>query len=213
MGQGQKPHILKVNDKQIRPNIKIKHKKTDQTHFILGTRAYDMNHKDRFALGLLSVILGGNMSSRLFIEVREKRGLAYYVRTMVESFHECGYLATSAGVEHKNLELAVATIIGEYKKAAEKGVTEKELQNAKDFLRGKTIMGMEESDEVAVFFLDQEVMKKKILTPTEILAAVDKVTVSDILRVARDIFQKNKLNLAVIGPHGNGRKLEKLFKI
>jgi predicted Zn-dependent peptidase len=161
MEQGQKPEIVPVADKQSGPQVKIKYKKTDQTHFILGVRAYDQSHRDRYALSLLSVILGGGMSSRLFTEVREKRGLAYYVRTIGDAFSDVGYMATQAGVEHKNLELALATILGEYKKTAREKVSGKELQKAKDFIKGGAVMGMESSDEVAMFFIDKEVSQQR----------------------------------------------------
>ncbi|MEI7749728.1 MAG: pitrilysin family protein, partial [Candidatus Moraniibacteriota bacterium] len=108
---GVRPEFRKASDKQSAPGVFIRKKKTDQTHFLLGVRAYDMYHPDRFALGILSVILGGGMSSRLFIEVRERRGLAYRVRTEVEAFHDAGYLATQCGVEHVNLEKAIAVIL------------------------------------------------------------------------------------------------------
>ncbi|HRZ95151.1 MAG TPA: pitrilysin family protein [Candidatus Moranbacteria bacterium] len=213
MEVGKKPKIVKVFENQKKSEIKIKFKKTDQTHFVLGTRAYDFNHKDRFALALLSIILGGSMSSRLFIEVREKRGLAYYVRTMVESYEDVGYIATQAGVEHKNLELAVKTILAEYKKISQEKVNSKELQKAKDYIKGKTVMGMEASDEVAMFFIDQEVMKKKITALSDKFKLIDKVTEDDIMRVAKDVFRNEKLNLAVIGPHKDKSKLEKTIKL
>lgn len=213
MAVGEKPKIIKVTEDQKKPEVKIKFKKTDQTHLVLGTRAYNFNHKDRFALSLLSVILGGSMSSRLFIEVREKRGLAYYVKTMVEVYEDVGYIATQAGVEHKNLELAAKTILGEYKKISREKVGEKELQKAKDCVKGRAIMGMEASDEVAMFFVDQEVMKKRILTLPEIFKLIDKVTADDILRVAKDVFRGDKLNLAVIGPHKDDKNLKKFIKL
>ena len=213
MGYGEKPKTVKVDDKQNSPGVKLKYKKTDQAHLILGVRAYHHDHKDRFALALLSIILGGNMSSRLFIEVREKRGLAYYVRSMVEAYKDCGYLAVQAGVEHDNLELAISTIIGEFKKISREKVSAEELKRAKDFVKGKSVMGMEASDAVAMFFLEQEVMKGKIMTMEEIFARVEKVAVSDILRVAKEVFRKNNLNLAIIGPHKDSKKFEKLLKI
>ncbi|MFA4818071.1 MAG: pitrilysin family protein [Parcubacteria group bacterium] len=212
MKKGRKPSIKKVLENQKYPALKIKTKKTDQTHFILGNRAYYQDHRDRFALGLLGIILGGNMSSRLFIEVRERRGLAYSVFTFADSFLECGYLATQAGVDHGKLEETVKVILGEYKKIATKKVSEKELQKAKDYIKGKSIMGLESSDEVAMFFVDQPLKNKKIMTPGEIFAEIDKVTVSNILRVAKDIFKEKTLNLAVIGPHKDSKKLEKILK-
>lgn len=205
--------ISKVDDAQKNPALKIRFKKTDQTHFILGVRAYKQNHKDRYALALLSTILGANMSSRLFIEVREKRGLAYYIRTGVEAYEDAGYFAAQAGVEHKNLKLAVETILREYAKIAREPVSEKELQKAKDYIKGKSVMGMEASDAVAMFFIDQEMSKEKVLTLEEKFALIDRVTPKDILRVAAYIFQKEKLNLAVIGPHKVTVELKSLLKI
>lgn len=213
MKKGKKPKIERVVEKQKNSEVFVKFKKTDQTHFVLGTRAYHQDHKDRFALSLLSVILGGNMSSRLFIEVREKRGLAYYVRTGVDSFSDCGYLATQAGVEHKNMKLAIGTILLEYARMSREKVSEEELRRAKDFIKGKAVMGMESSDEVASFYVDQELARKKILSIGEIFERFEKVSSSDIMKVAKDIFQNNKLNLAVIGPHKNTKELQKLLKL
>jgi predicted Zn-dependent peptidase len=213
MLDGKKPQIKKVKETQKKPVVKIKFKKTDQTQMIVGVRAYDQFSEKRFALSLLSIILGGNMSSRLFIEVREKKGLAYYVRTNTESFEECGYLATQAGVEHKNLALALETILAEYKKIAKELVSEKELQKAKDYIKGKMVMGMEASDEVAMFHVGQELARKKIMKRAEIFKRIDSVKPEDILAVARDIFQNKKLNLAIIGPHKNGEKLQKILSV
>jgi predicted Zn-dependent peptidase len=211
MKKGRKEKIIPVREKQKTPQIKLKFKKTDQTHLVVGVRAYHQNHKDRYALALLSVILGGSMSSRLFMEVREKRGLAYYVRSGAEGYEDVGYLAAKAGVEHKNLKLALETILGEFRKITQGKVEEKELQKAKDLIKGKTVMGLEASDEVAAFFLEQEQAQKKMLTMEEQFAFIDKVTSEDVLRVAKDIFKNEKLNLTVIGPHKNGRELERVL--
>ncbi len=207
------PIVEKIKEKQSHPELKIKYKKTDQTHLILGVRAYDYNHRDRFVLSVLAVILGGNMSSRLFIKVRERRGLAYSIKTGKEDYCDCGYLATQAGVEHKNLEKTIEIILKEYKKIASAKVNQKELQKAKDYIKGKSLMNFESSDEVAMFFIEQETKRKKIMPMEDIIKMVDKVTADDILRVARDIFKPEKLNLAVIGPHKNGKKLEKILNL
>lgn len=213
MKPGKKPIFSKVREKQKQPQAKIKFKKTDQTHLVIGNRAYDENHKERFALGLLAVILGGNMSSRLFTEVRERRGLAYQVLTGVEAYKDCGYLATQAGVDHKNLKETIKIILQEYKKIAREKVSEEELSRAKEYVKGKSVMGFEASDEVAMFYVDQELIRKKIMSMEEIFAKIDKVTADDILRVAKDIFKEKTLNLAVIGPHRDGKKLEKILKL
>lgn len=214
MKSGEKPDFEKITEEnQTEPAIKLKTKKTDQTHLILGVRAYDHNHPDRFALGLLAAILGGNMSSRLFIEVRERRGLAYHVRTDIETYQDCGYLSTQAGVEHEKLELTIKTILEEYKKIAQNKVGEKELQKAKDFIKGRSVMSFESSDEVASFFIDQEMLKGKIVTMENIFEKIDAVTVGDIKRVAQDIFQENKLNLAIIGPQENEEEIKGWLKL
>lgn len=211
MKRGNKAVFKRIKEKQIVPQVRTKFKKTDQTHLILGNRAYHQEHKNRFALGLLAVILGGNASSRLFVEIREKRGLAYGVHTDVEAYEDCGYLATQSGVEHGKLEETVKIILKEYKKIAAKKVSGKELRKAKDYVKGKSIMGFESSDEVAMFHIDQEVRKRKIMTLTQIFARIDKVTEADILKVAKDIFQNKKLNLAVIGPHKDNKRLKRLL--
>lgn len=209
MKKGKKPAIEKVTEKQEKPQIKLKYKKTDQTHFILGARAFHRKHKDKYALSLLSIILGGNMSSRLFIEIRERRGLAYYVRSGIESYADCGYFGVQSGVEHKNLEKTVETILTELEKIKKEGVTTKELKKAKDYVKGKRVMNLEASDDVANFYIDQEVLKNEIMSVQEIFKKINAVTTQDIQRVAKKIFKPGNLNLAVIGPHKNKAKLEK----
>lgn len=208
----EKEDFQRVVEKQNIPKVKIKNKKTDQTNLVLGVRAYDMLHPDRHALKLLAVILGGNMSSRMFTNVRERLGLAYYVQTSADAYQDAGYLATQAGVDHKKLPLAIESILKEYKKIAKRKISDKELQKAKDYLKGKTVMGLESSNSVAEFLVTQEVYREEILTPDEIFEKLDKVTVEDIQRVAKDIFVLEKLNLAIIGPHKNNKeKLEKIL--
>lgn len=208
---GAKAQMKKVAEKQAEPAVHIKFKKTDQTHLILGNRAYHQNHKDRWALALLSVILGGNMSSRLFIEIRERRGLAYFVHTSVDTYQDCGYIATQAGVEHNKIEQTIKAILAEYKKVATEKVETKELQKAKDYVKGRAVMGFEASDDVAMFFIDQELHKEKILTPKEVFAKIDAVTTDDILRVSKDVFQNSKLNLAIVGPHKHNTKINNIL--
>ena len=210
---GAKAQMKEVVEKQNKPVVHIKFKKTDQTHFVLGNRAYHQNHKDRYVLALLSIILGGNMSSRLFIKIRERQGLAYFVHTSVDTYQDCGYIATQAGVEHKKIEQTITAILEEYQKIATEKVSSKELQKAKDYVKGRAVMGFEASDDVAMFFIDQEMHKEKILTPKEVFAKIDAVTIDDILRVSKDVFRNNKLNLAIVGPHKNNKKILDLMKI
>ena len=127
----------KRNQKE--PQILLHYKKTDQTHFCLGVRAYDLFDKRRYALALLSIILGGNMSSRLFIKVRERNGLAYSIHTSADNATDTGYLVTQAGIDHKNLEKSVTLILKEYADLRDKKITAKELQKAKDYFKGSHV--------------------------------------------------------------------------
>ncbi|HOW60896.1 MAG TPA: pitrilysin family protein [Candidatus Moranbacteria bacterium] len=211
--KGKTTKISKVSEKQNKPEVRIKFKKTDQTHFVIGNRAYHRDHKDRYALALLATILGGNMSSRLFIEVRERRGLAYSVHSGVDAYQDCGYIATQAGVEHDKLEQAINVILKEYKKIATEKVSQRELKKAKDFLKGRGVMGFEASDEVAMFYVSQETDREKVLNLKDVFAKINAVTAEDILRVAKDVFQNKKLNCAIVGPHKNSKKIQKILNL
>jgi len=153
------------------------------------------------------------MSSRLFQEVREKRGLAYYIKTSTEASTDVGYLVTQAGVANSKIEEAIATILAEYRLIREKGVSEKELLRAKDHIKGSMLLNLETSDEQASFFSIQEILRKEILTPEQVFAKIDMVSANDIRRVADDIFRPEKLNLALIGPFKNKKKFEELLRI
>lgn len=209
---GKKPVFQKNTKKQSAPEVFVQTKKTDQTQLILGVRTYDMFHPDRYVLSVLSTLLGGGMSSRLFMAVRERRGLAYSVHTMTEAFHDAGYLATQAGVEHENLEKTITVILDEYRNIATEKVEATELKKAKEYIKGKLAMGLEGSDDVVEYLVGQETIRGEITLPKEVAKRIDRVTADDVLRVARDIFVNKKLNLAVIGPKASTTKLQKLVK-
>jgi len=201
---------LPVKEEQNKPESLIYYKETDQTHLILGTRAYNMFHPDKYALSLLSVILGGNMSSRLWISVRERQGLAYYVGSNFDSDTDTGSFVTRAGVDNQRVEKAIITILNEYKKISQKKITSAELKKAKNYIKGVSLIGMESSDEQASFYASQELLTNKILTLEEKFSKINKVTVNDIQRVAKDIFKPEKLNLALIGPFKDKKRFEKI---
>ena len=204
---------LKVIEEQKKPQSLIHFKKTDQTHVFLGVRGYDAFHSQKFPQAILATILGGFMSSRLFISVREKRGLAYHVKTFSENATDTGYLATSAGVDHRNVEKTIKLILKEYKMLKNKKIDQPELQKAKDNLRGILNLSLEASDAQASFYTDQELLIGKILSPEEIFKKIDAITAEDIQKLAKDIFRPEKLNLALIGPFKNKEKFDKLLKI
>lgn len=205
-----KPPVI---EEQTEPQSLLLTKKTDQTHLALGVRAYNLFHPQRYVQEILGIILGGMMSSRLFIEVREKLGIAYYIKTSVSADPDTGYLVTLAGVDNKKVDKAISTILKEYKRVTQRKVPQRELKKAKDYIKGKTALLLESSDAQASFYAGQELLEKKILTPKEIFAKIDKVRASDILRVARDIFQAQKLNLALIGPFQDKTRFKKLLKL
>jgi len=203
----------KVVERQTIPECLLHPRKTDQTHLCLGVRGYNLFHPQRFAQELLGIILGGMMSSRLFMEVRGKLGIAYYITTSVDSDPDTGYLVTQAGVDNEKIEKAISVILKEYKKVTQRKVPKDELKKAKDCIKGKTTLLLESSDAQASFYAGQELLEKKILTPEEIFAKIDKVAAEDILKVAKDIFQPKRLNLALIGPFKDKAKFQKLLKL
>jgi len=202
-----------VIERQNKPQSFLYSKKTDQTHLALGVRAYSIFHPQKYTLELLGIILGGMMSSRLFIEIRDKLGIAYYIKTSYEADPDTGYLVTQAGVDNKNVEKAISTILKEYKKISQKIVPKNELKKTKDYIKGKTALLLESSDAQASFYAGQELLEKKILTLKEIFKKIDKINQSDILKIAKDIFQPQKLNLALIGPFKDKKKFQKLLKL
>jgi len=215
MRKGNENKMPKTIEKQTEPQLRIKHKKTDQAHLVLGFREYNFFHPNRFAMALLANILGGTMSSRLFLSVREKSGLAYYVNASSEEYSDCGYFSVRAGVDtdRAKIEKTVKIILREIRGIRDRGVNGRELQKAKDNLRGKMALSLESSDEVASYLAGQEIARREIKKPEEILAMIDKVKKNDILRVAKDIFVNGKLNLALIGPIEDKRFLERILKI
>ncbi len=204
---------IKTIEYQEGPQAFIHSKKTDQTHLCLGVRAHDLFHPQRYAQTLLATILGGYMSSRLWISVRERRGLAYYVRTNSQTLTDAGFLVTQAGVDHSKAESAIRVILKEYQRIKNRKVSKSELQKAKDNFYGAFSLSLESSDAQAAFYAGQELLTNKIISPKEEIEMINKVTAEDILKLAKDIFQPNKLNLAMIGPFDDKTKFQKILKI
>ena len=199
----QKKDKVGVIEKQNRPQVKTIYKKTNQTNIALGVRGYDIFHPHKIILDVMSVILGGSMSSRLFKEIREKLGAAYYVRTYNYSDTDTGSLVTFAGVDNKKLDKVIETILKEYKKLTKIKVSNYELKKAKECIKGRMILKMEASDEQASFYGMQELLKNDITSMEDIFKKIDNVSSEDIISVAKDIFRNEKLNMALIGPFKN----------
>ncbi|MCX6764555.1 MAG: pitrilysin family protein [Candidatus Nealsonbacteria bacterium] len=204
---------LKVIEKQKKPEAALHFKDAGQTQIALGVRGFNLFQPQRIAQALLAKILGGFMSSRLFILMRDKKGLTYYVRTSSESYTDTGYLVTWTGVDNNRVEEAIKLILKEYQSFKNKKIDKSELQKAKENIKGNLTLSLESSDAQASFYTDQELLTGKILNPEEIFKKVDAVTVGDIQKLAKDIFKPEKLNLALIGPFKNKEKFNKLLKI
>jgi len=202
-----------LSERQQKPELLLYHKDTDQSHICFGVRAYNISHQLKYAQELLGLILGGMMSSRLFTKVRGELGLAYYINTDATSNADSGYLLTQAGIDNGKIEKAVSAILKEYRRISEEKVSEDELQKAKDYFKGKMSLLLESSDQQAIFYSMQDILEKKILKPEEIFSRIDKVSREDILKLAKDIFRPEKLNLAIIGPFKDKNKFQKLLKI
>lgn len=208
---GKKEDILKFVENQKAPCVKIKTKQTDQVHLYLGYPAFSLFDEDRDVLSVIEAILGEGMSSRLFIQVRERRGLAYYVKTDCDLHHETGYFAARAGLNIDKIDEAIKVILEEFEKVKTGDVTEEELRKAKEFIKGRTALSLEDSLEVAEWYAEKQLFLGKIETPDDDFARIDKVSLEDIKRVAQRIFKKEKLNLAMIGPITSEERFLKLI--
>jgi predicted Zn-dependent peptidase len=179
--------------------VSLHTKESDQAHLIIGARSYETGHPDRYALQLLSTVLGGGMSSRLFTEVRERRGLAYYVYASASAYADAGTLAAQAGVDIERADDAVRTIVGELRRIAEDDVPPDELEKARNFSKGRFVLGLESPHGTIMFGLRREVLEGAAVEPSEVLAGLDAVTAEDVTRVAKDVLG-GRLYLALVGP-------------
>ena len=205
-----------VSEDQKSSQVLLRQRKTEQAHIALGVRTVPLESADRYPLSLLSAILGGGMSSRLFHEIREKRGLAYYVRTSSDHYSDCGSLITTAGVDPKRIDEAIKVIIEEYHniskiKDQRSKITKEEMQRAKELIKGHFVLELEDSRSVASFYGNQELLEKQIYNPDEIIEKMQRLELEDVERVA-DKYLSRYLNLAVIGNFEDGQRFEKLLK-
>jgi predicted Zn-dependent peptidase len=191
--------------------VRVFTKQSDQAHLILGVPSYPIEHPDRYALQLVATVLGGGMSSRLFTEVRERRGLAYYVFGLNHSYTDAGSLYSQAGVDINRIDEAVTTIATELKKIAAEPVPPDELEKARSFTKGRFVLQLESPQGLILFGLRKEVLEHRAPDPEEVLAGVDAVTGEDVQRVARDLIDDEKLRLALIGPFDDAARFEKLL--
>ncbi|MFW6151301.1 MAG: M16 family metallopeptidase [Chloroflexota bacterium] len=175
-------------------------KEGQQAHLCLGVHGFSRFDHRRFALGLLNTVLGGGMSSRLFTEIRENRGLAYDIQTYVETFRYSGSFITYAGVAPDKVQVAVETILGELAKVRE-GVPDDELSRAKEQSKGRLQLRLEDSQRVALWLGTQELLRGEIVDVDELLSIIESISGDELAEVARTVLQSERLNLAVVAPH------------
>lgn len=209
----KKPDFEKFKEFQKTPQLKLKYKKTEQVHLAFGLTGPKATDKDFIAGQILSVILGGSMSSRLFINIRERHGLCYHISSSFDSYQDIGLFSIMSGLDKKRILMAIGLILDELRKIKKNGITSAELKKTKEFLKGHIILGMEDSAAVAEWFGRQEILIGQAKTPEQKITEVMKVSKSQVDAVARKIFQTNKINLALIGPYKDDKKFKKLLKI
>jgi predicted Zn-dependent peptidase len=190
--------------------VKIHHKQSDQAHLCIGVPSYPLAHPDRYSVQLLATVLGTGMSSRLFTEVRERRGLAYYVFGINHSYTDAGSLYSQAGVDINRADEAVETIVHELRRIVEEPVESAELEKSRNLAKGRFLLQLENPQGMIMFGLRREVLEGEAVDPQEIQEGLDAVTAEDIQRVAQDVIGGSGLNLALIGPFDDAEKFEAL---
>ena len=190
---------LAANDKQYQARFQSEHRTTEQAHLCLALPGLSLTHPDRFSLDLLNVILGEGMSSRLFVEIREKRGLAYAIQSYINHHLDTGSLTVYAGVDPASLPTTVSAILEELRRLKDE-IPEVDLTKAKELSKGRLLLRMEDTRSVAGWLGAQELLLGKILTVDQLVSIIDSIRADDLLRVAQELFTADKLNLAVVGP-------------
>lgn len=213
LGEAEWTKPLPFRPAQEKPEILVGSRKTDQTHLALGVRGYHLDHPKKYPYAVLVNILGKGMSSRLFIEIRERRGLAYYIGAIATPYTDAGTLTVLAGVNNRRLGEAIDAIVKEFKRLRIDSVPKDELEKAKEMIKGGFALSLESSNVVARFFITQELLENKIETPEELIEKIDAVTAEEVQEVAQELFVNRSLNLALIGPFKDESQFSSLLDL
>jgi predicted Zn-dependent peptidase len=193
------------------PRVRVHTKDSDQAQVCLGLPSYPLGHPDRYALQMLATVLGGGMSSRLFLEVRERRGLAYYIYGVNQSYTDAGTLFAQGGVDIQRIDDAVTTIVEQFRRMADEPVPADELEKARALAKGRFVLQTESPNGLLLYGLRREVLEGRAAEPSELLAGLDAVTVEDVQRVAQAVIAGEGMRLALIGPFDDAERFEKLL--
>ncbi len=191
--------------------VYLRSKKTEQAHLVIGVPSFGSQDKRHFVQKLLSIILGGNMSSRMFLNIREAKGMCYYIDTDVDSYLDAGCLSTRAGIDQSRLGEAIRLIINEYDKIASEGILQEELDRAKSYMKGSIILSLEDTEELAHFFGKQKLLYPEVRSVHDYIAKIEEVSKEEVDQLAKDILLHEHLRLAVIGNTDNKAELEALL--
>ncbi len=205
-----------LNKNSTAERIFLQHKKTEQTHLVVGFPAYGEKPKEEwkhYAQRILAIILGGNMSSRMFLGVREAKGLCYYISTTTDDYTDTGTFSTRAGVDVKRATDAVAAICEQYSLIRSEGITAAELHKAKEYVKGKMILHLEDCEEFAHLLGKEELLYGEVDTPEVIMRKYDAITIDQVNQITREIFVPNELRLAIIGPYDEKTEFGKVLKM
>ncbi len=204
---------LKVKEEQSNSQIAVSYKETDQTHLIIGVRTFPILDPRIPTMHVLSTILGRGMSSRLFSKMRDELGICYYIKADHEPFTDHGFLGIAAGVDNTRVKEGIEGILGECRRLRDELVQPEELKKAQDYIAGTTLLGLETSDARAEFCAYQEILKKDISLPEELIAKVRAVTSEDVQKLAREIFVDSGLNMAIVGKFKDTSSFKPYFKL
>lgn len=193
------------------PLVRIDNRRTDQSHVCLGLPGLSLSDPDRYSFSLLNGLLGDGMSSRLFLNLRERQGLAYDVSSSINNFRDCGSLVVYCGVEPKKTREAVKSIVSELH-GMHQEVPYPELNKAKEYAKGRLLLRMEDSRSVAAWLGTQELLLGEIDTVDEVIQQIDEITTADVARVAQRVLEEDKMRLAIVGPHRSDKLLRKLLR-
>jgi predicted Zn-dependent peptidase len=197
---------------QVEPRCSVMFKRTEQTHISIGLHGLSLRDPDRYALDLLSVLFGESMSSRLFVELRERQSLCYDVNSYVNHFLDAGSFGVYAAVDPTNGRQAVVALMSELRRLAD-GVPEQELHKARELAKGRMLLRMEDTRAVSGWLGGQEILTSEIKSPEDVIARLEAVTTDDLQRVARALLRSDKLNLAVVGPYRSDRRFLPLLQV
>ncbi|MEI8230876.1 MAG: pitrilysin family protein [Candidatus Peregrinibacteria bacterium] len=210
--KGDKDHAFPAFTTFGKDKVLLRTKKTEQSHLVIGVPGVGALDKDHFPIKLLSIILGGNMSSRMFLNIREAKGLCYYISSEIDSYMDAGSLSTRAGIDQSRLHEAISLIIHEYDAIAKDAVTDEEMVRAKEYLKGRITLSMEDTEERAHFYGKQQLLYPEVRDLPEYFTKIDGVTKAQVNALAKRLLTHEQLRLVVIGQEESQSKLEELIK-